>query len=69
MEVQKIINNHSKDGKVYLENGQFRKVITEKKNFGMFGVRKTRKHIPTNRATIHYSKDGTHLVPAPSKGE
>lgn len=69
MEVQKIINNHSKDGKVYFENGQFRKVITEKENIGMFGDRKTGKYIPTNRATIHYSKDGTHLVPAPPKGE
>ena len=69
MEVQKIINNHRKDGIVYFCNEQYRKVITEKENIGMFGDRITGKYIPTNRATIHYSIDGTHLVPAPPKGE
>lgn len=69
MEVQKIINRHDKDGEVRIQKGQFKKVIVEKDNFGMYGDLKTKKYIPTNRATIHYSKDGTHLVPAPPKGD
>ncbi len=69
MEVQKIINNHSKDGEVRIQKGHFKKVITEKDSIGMYGDLRTKKYIPTNRATIHYSKDGTHLVPAPPKGE
>lgn len=69
MEVQKIINNHKDDGEVHLLNGQFKKVITEEENIGFFGDRQTNTYLPTNRATIHYSKEGTHLVPAHPKGE
>jgi len=36
----------------------------------MFGDRRSGKYIPTHRATIHYSKKGTHLVPAsPHEGD
>ncbi|MEE3404532.1 MAG: phage portal protein, partial [Acutalibacteraceae bacterium] len=67
MEVQSLINKHNSDGTLYLVNGQYRRVITEAENFGMFGDRKTKTYLPTNRATIHYSKHGAHLVPAPPK--
>ena len=71
MEVQKIINTHSLKGKVHIgKDGQFREVISLKENIGMFGDRRSGKHIPTHRATIHYSKKGTHLVPAsPHEGD
>ena len=68
MEVQKIINNHEHDGEVIVQDGQFKKVITEKDDFAMYGDLATKKYYPTNRATIHYSKDGTHLVPAKPEG-
>ena len=69
MEVQKIVNEYSTKGKVYFDGGQFREVITLKETIGFYGDRRTNSYIPTNRATIHYSKDGTHLVPASPKGE
>ena len=69
MQIQTIINNHYNDGEVLIQGGQFKRIITEKENFGYFGDRKTGKYIPTNRATIHYSKSGAHLVPAPPKGD
>ena len=53
-----------------LPDGQFKQVISLESSYGMFGDRDTGKYIPTNRATIHYSKKGTHIVPAPPiKGE
>lgn len=71
MEVQKIINTHSLAGEVHKgKDGQFREVISLKENIGMFGDRRSGKYIPTHRATIHYSKKGTHLVPAsPHEGD
>ena len=66
MEVQKIINEHSLKGYVRKsDDGQFREVIELDHEFGSFGDRRNEKYISTNRGTIHYSKDGTHLVPAP----
>ena len=71
MEVQKLINIYSLKGKVHKgKDGQFREVIECDSNFGMFGDRRTRTYIPTHRGTIHYSKNGTHLVPAaPIEGD
>lgn len=65
MEIQKIINEYSSKGEVRkFPDNQFREVIKTDAFKGMFGDRTTGKYIPTNRATIHYSKKGTHLVPA-----
>lgn len=71
MEIQNIINAHSRTGKVRKgKDGQFRETISLKENIGMFGDLRTGKYIPTHRATIHYSKKGTHLVPsAPIEGD
>ena len=69
MEVQKIINSYSLTGTVRKgKDGQFRETISVKENIGMFGNLKTGKYIPTNRATIHYSKKGAHLVPSAPLG-
>lgn len=69
MEIQKIINNYSTKGKVYKEpDGQFKEIIKLDYNFGFYVDRASGKAIETHRGTIHYAKDGTHLVPAdPSK--
>lgn len=67
MDVQTIINRHNNDGTLYLVNGQYKRVITEPEIVGMFGDRRTNTYLPTKRATIHYSQDGAHLVPAPPK--
>ena len=65
MEIQKIINNNILKGDVRkYKDGQFREVIKTDDFKGMYGDRKTGKYIPTNRGTIHYSKAGTHIVPA-----
>lgn len=69
MEIQKIINENCCKGKVLQQGEQFKELITLNENFGMFGDRRTGTYIPTNRGTIHYSKRGTHLVPAPPEGE
>ena len=69
MEIQKIINTYSLTGIVRKgKDGQYRETITVKDNIGMFGDLKTKKYIPTNRATIHYSKKGTHLIPSAPLG-
>ena len=69
MEVQKIINAYSLTGTVRKgKDGQFRETISVKENIGMFGNLKTKKYIPTNIATIHYSKKGAHLVPSAPLG-
>lgn len=64
MEIQTIINNNCCKGKVMKNDQQFKEVIIVSEKIGMFGDRTTGTYIPTNRATIHYSKKGTHLVPA-----
>ena len=69
MEVQKIINTYSLTGIVRKgKDGQFRETISTKENIGMYGDLRTGKYIPTNRATIHYSKKGTHLIPSAPLG-
>ena len=70
MELQSVINSAGTSGVIYkTSKGQFKQVITLESAYGMFGDRNTRTYIPTDRATIHYSKKGTHIVPAPPKGE
>ncbi len=65
MEIQTIINKHCCNGDVRkYKDGQFREVIKTDDFKGMFGDRTTGKYVPTNRGTIHYSKAGTHIVPA-----
>ena len=65
MEIQTIINKYCCKGDVRkYKDGQFREVIKTDDFKGMYGDRETGKYIPTNRGTIHYSKAGTHIVPA-----
>lgn len=69
MEVQKIVNENMWKGKTFIEpDGQFKTIIELSEDYGVFVDKSTGKEIPTNRGTIHYSKDGTHIVPAKPKG-
>ncbi len=64
MKIQEIINSKSLTGKVQkLKDGQYQELITADENFGVFCSLVTHEKIKTNRGVIHYSKDGTHLVP------
>lgn len=63
MEVQKIINENCGKGRIIIQGDQIKEVIALNYNFGFFGDRATKTAVPTNKATIHYSKDGAHLVP------
>lgn len=70
MKVQKIINENYRKGQTYIEpDGQFKTIIELPENFGEFVDKNTGSSIPTGRGTIHYSKDGAHLVPAKPKGK
>lgn len=68
MEVQSIINKYSGTGTVNYDKHQFREIIECDKIIGTYCNIKTGEKQETNRATIHYSKKGTHLVPARYKG-
>ena len=63
MEVQKLINTYSTKSKTVEEINQFKEVLTHNTDFGYFYNELTASYEPTNKATIHYSKKGTHLVP------
>ena len=64
MEVQQIINQKSTTGKVHkAKDGQFRETIDCGKIIGEYVDLNTGKSFETSRATIHYSKKGTHIVP------
>ncbi len=68
MEVQTLVNQNYQNGDVKIgKDGQFRVIIEVDKPIGMFGDSLTHKYIETNRATIHFSKKGSHVVPAYKK--
>lgn len=70
MEMQKVINEAGTSGVIHrLPDKQFKQIIKLESAYGMFGNRRTGEYVPTDRATIHYSKKGTHIVPAPPEGE
>lgn len=64
MEIQKIINQYSGTGEVRITNGQIKETISVDSNFGVCVHKHTGEEFPTSRGTIHYSKSGSHLVPA-----
>ncbi len=68
--LQKVIDEKAGTGEVTLKNGQLREIIEDARLKG-FDVDKNglRKPIATDRAKIHYSHTGTHLVPCAKKEE
>lgn len=65
MKIQEIINSKSLTGEIQSPSkGQYQELITADEDFGIFVSLVTHKQYTTNRGVIHYSKSGTHLVPA-----
>lgn len=64
MEVQRLINEGIQNGKIVEFKNQFKITFAMQEDFGYTYNKKIAKYEPTNRATIHFSKHGTHLVPA-----
>ncbi|HBG8947618.1 TPA: minor capsid protein, partial [Clostridioides difficile] len=65
-EAQKLINKYAGTGILELDrNGKFKnkELITCEKNIGVNISNLTGKEITTNKFYIHYSKNGTHIVP------
>lgn len=70
-EIQELINKYAGTGRLQ-RDGQghwnHKEVVTMGKNIGVYKDLKGKK-LPTNIATIHYSKKGVHVVPAKPKEE
>ena len=65
MEIQQIINDNIWDGEVHEnDKGQFKVVISFDKEGVFYDSKDLKEPVQTERATIHLSKDGAHLVPA-----
>lgn len=64
MELQKLVNTYSGTGTVYKnEAGRFQEVFTHTSPIGFCVDLKTGAATETCSGKIHYSKDGTHIVP------
>ncbi len=65
-ELQDIVNRYAGTGEIVRSNkGKFmnREIITVDREIGISIDPQTQEETPTNRAYIHYSKSGTHVVP------
>ena len=69
-EVQDIVNDRTLYKDFYLndDDRQIKAIVECNKRIGFVYDELTGKKIPTNRATIHFSKTGTHLVPTGGDG-
>lgn len=71
MDIQHIINEHVENiqpNELYIEpDGQYKLVFTHKTDFAFNVDQHTGEETPTNRGTIHFSKEGSHLVPTKRK--
>lgn len=65
-EVDKLIQKYSGKGHIFTKNGQFKETFDHTEKIGIY-VDVDGNESETNRGTIHYSKNGTHLVPAVPK--
>lgn len=71
-EAQEIVHKFAGTGEIKRDSkGRWnnKEVITADKNIGYCVDVRTGAEVVTNRATIHYSKKGVHIVPAPRKEE
>ena len=62
-EAQALVDTYSGTGSVRENNGQFKETFVHSSPIGTY-VDKQGNKVETNRGTIHYSKDGSHIVPA-----
>lgn len=66
-EIQGIVNKYAGTGYIpMVEGGDWKnkESITLPREVGIIITGKSRKELPTNRITIHYSKTGVHVVPS-----
>lgn len=66
-EVQKLVDQYSGKGHIHIINGQIKETFEHTEVIGMY-VSRTGESAETKRGTIHYSKDGSHIVPSVPKG-
>lgn len=66
-EVQALITKYSGKGHIYSLNGQFKETFEHTSPIGVH-TSMNGKESETRRGTIHYAKDGAHIVPASPKG-
>lgn len=65
MEIQEIINENLWNGEVHDNgNGHFKVIISFDKDGVYYDSKFLKEAVQTDRATVHLSKDGAHLVPA-----
>lgn len=62
-EVQALIDTYTGTGRVHEHNGQFKETFVHSSKIGTY-IDKNGNKMDTNRGTIHYSKDGSHIVPS-----
>lgn len=60
-EAQRLINDYSGTGRIY---GKNKEVIKFNKIIGKYYDGETNTYLNTKNGTVHYSKSGTHIVPA-----
>lgn len=69
MDVQKIVNQYAGKGrqvpnKIPIGQPGSKEVVSHNKIIGQYYDDTKKQFIPTKNFTIHYSKNGTHIVPA-----
>lgn len=62
-EAQELIDTYTGTGRVHEYNGQFKETFVHSSKIGTY-IDKNGNKMDTNRGTIHYSKDGSHIVPS-----
>ena len=65
-ETQDLVNKYAGTGKIQRDrqgHWNHKEVVTMRKNIGVYKDLKGNE-LPTDIATIHYSKNGVHIVPA-----
>lgn len=68
MELQKLVNTYSGKGKVYIDKaGKITEIFEHTSPIGFCVDKFTGEAVATNNGKIHYSKDGTHIVPTLTK--
>ena len=71
IDAQELVDRHHGTGEPKFTNAgswNNKEVIATDNDIGVLVNPDTREEILTNSFTIHYSRTGTHIVPAPRKG-
>lgn len=66
--IKRLLAQYSGNGNIIEKNGQFKEVFEHTEPIGTYVSADGNEIMTTNRGTIHYSRDGCHIVPARPKG-